>query len=67
MEVLQILKYLYQQERLDFLLGWVSKLDELHWIPMGDIDTARAMFSNGEMDQLVDMLNMGVALPVPAF
>jgi hypothetical protein len=66
MEVLQILKYLYRQERLDFSSGWVSKPDELRWIPTGDIDTVRGMFSNGEMDELVDMLNMGVAPPAPA-
>jgi hypothetical protein len=66
MEVLQILKYLYRQERLDFSSGWITHPDELLWIPTGNIDTARDMFANGAVDQLVDMLNMGVAPSVAA-
>jgi len=54
MEVLQILKFICKQERLDFLSDWVcSDPEYLLWIPEVITDTAWNLSLDGRVDELV--------------
>ena len=57
LEVLQILKYLYKQERLDFGMDWVSKEEDLLWVPPVTTGDIRELLSQSRIDDLVDPPN----------
>ena len=62
MEVLQILKFIYRQERLDFSSDWISKEQDLNDISVGT-EQARELMMSGNLDKLVELLNGGVSNP----
>jgi hypothetical protein len=47
-------------------LDWVSKPDDLLWIPADDMNMTRDMFFNGQVDQLIDILNTCITPPESA-
>ncbi|KAF4611154.1 hypothetical protein D9613_006646 [Agrocybe pediades] len=58
-EILQFLKYTYCQERLDLMKGLISSEEELlrAEIPSVSVDKARDLLVNGQIDELIELLN----------
>jgi hypothetical protein len=54
MEVLQVLKFIYKQERLDFSSDWISDPNDLLWIPDVTTDVARNLLADGKFNELAD-------------
>jgi hypothetical protein len=59
MEALQFLKYAYRQDHLDLMEGFVSSERELldADIPSTSAEEVRKYLMNGQIDQLIDLLN----------
>ena len=59
MEILQFLKYTYRQEHLDLMEGFVSSEKEILKADIPSIATeeVRELLTNGQIDQLIDILN----------
>lgn len=66
MEVLQVLKFLYKQERLDFTSDWVAHENNLLWTPDATTDEARRLVSDLDenSNQIIDILNSSVPVGV---
>ncbi|EPQ60967.1 hypothetical protein GLOTRDRAFT_30409, partial [Gloeophyllum trabeum ATCC 11539] len=63
-EVLQILKAMIREDRLDFSSGWVSKVDELQSSPpdaaaaqIDELEKLNEFMDKGLMDDLINVLN----------
>jgi hypothetical protein len=54
-EVLQVLKHLYKQDRLDFTSHWIAK-EEDYSIEMASEAAIRELVSSGKNEELLDLL-----------
>jgi hypothetical protein len=55
LEVLQVLKHLYKQERLDFMSQWMSRKED-YSIEHATETAINELVSSGKSDELVDLL-----------
>lgn len=61
LEVLQILKYIYRQERLDFSSHLSNATEaELSWVPSAGIGDVRRALGRGGIDELMTILSSAV-------
>ncbi|KAF5376407.1 hypothetical protein D9615_008613 [Tricholomella constricta] len=63
MEMLQVLKYTYKQDRLDFTEGWLAKEEDYNIGGEVTESAVRELVLSGKGDELYELLTGG-ALPV---
>lgn len=56
-EMLQILKFIYRNGRIDFTEGWIATEEELSVIDV-DPQILEELLAAGRIEELVDLLNM---------
>ena len=61
LEVLQVLKYIYYQEQLNFSLHLGNTTEvELKWIPSAGVGDIQKALERGGIDELVEIMNIAV-------